>query len=403
MADVLYLTHRMPYPPDKGDKITTYNFLRHLSANHRVYLGAFVDSEADWQYADKLDALCAGVKLIGIRPLARRLWSAQALVRGEPLSQAYYRSSALQQWVDDVVTRHRITSALAYCSAMAPYLACRRFASLRRVTHYADVDSEKWKTYARTHRGAMAWVYGREARTLLALERSMSGVYDITSFVSDADAALYRQLAPELSDKVRVIPNGVDTEYFDPEVLHANPYRRGGRPIVFTGAMDYWPNGDAVCWFATEVFGLIRHAVPDAEFWVVGSNPSRQVANLAAMPGVVVTGRVPDVRPYLAHAAAVVAPLRVARGTQNKVLEAFAMARRVVLTTAAANGLLPAPFIADATHDKPEDMARAVRRAMSSEPRCAVARQYVMDRFSWAHAFSILDTAMQLERPGPGG
>jgi polysaccharide biosynthesis protein PslH len=399
MANVLYLTHRMPYPPDKGDKITTYNFLRHLTARHKVYLGAFVDSEADWQHADKLRSMCADVKLIGIRPLRRRAWSTRALLRGESLTQAYHRSGELKRWVDRVVPEQRITAALAYCSAMAPYLAGDRFAGLRRVTHYADVDSEKWTSYAQTHRGVMGWIYGREARTLFALEHAMSRAYDVTSFISEADAALYRQLAPDVGAKVQVVPNGVDTEYFDPNLPHGNPYRAGARPIVFTGAMDYWPNGDAVQWFAADIFPLIRQAMPNAEFWVVGSNPSRQVADLAGFEGVTVTGRVADVRPYLAHAGVVVAPLRVARGTQNKVLEAYAMAKPVVLTRAAANGLVPAPFIAAATHDEPAEMAKAVLRALQGGASAAAARTYVVDRFSWTRAFQLLDQAMQLDLP----
>ena len=211
MANVLYLTHRMPFPPDKGDKITTFNFLRHLAARHRVYLGCFVDSDADWAHAEQLQAYCAEAKLVGVRPLPRRLLSARALLTGHSLTELYYRSAQMQAWVDAVVSRHDIRHALAYCSAMAPYVADRRFAGLRRVTHYADVDSEKWQSYAQTHRGAMGWIYGREARMLLALERAASAAFDVTSFISDADAALYRQLAPEVGQRVQVIPNGVAT------------------------------------------------------------------------------------------------------------------------------------------------------------------------------------------------
>lgn len=396
MANILYLTHRMPYPPDKGDKITTFNFLRHLAASHRVFLGAFVDSEEDRRHVETLQRYCAGLRLIDIHPKTRRAWSARAFLSGESLSGVYYRSAELQRWVDDVVARERIGTALAYCSAMAPYLQDERFAGLRRVTHYADVDSEKWKSYAEKHRGPMGWVYGREARTLLALERSASVRYDITSFVSDADAALYRRLAPEVAAKVRVIPNGVDTDYFDPSLDHKSPFGPGVRAVVFTGAMDYWPNVDAVAWFAREVLGTVRKEVPEAEFWIVGSNPARGVTELAALPGVKVTGRVPDVRPYIAHAAAVVAPLRVARGTQNKVLEAYAMARPVVLTGAAANGLLPADFVAEATHDEPAQFACAVVRAMDSARLSPREREYVMAHYSWAHSFSLLDEALQL-------
>lgn len=394
MADILYLTHRMPFPPDKGDKITTFNFLRHLAARHRVHLGAFVDSESDWQHLEPLQAYCAEVKLIGIKPLQRKLLSTRALLQGASISEIYHRSSELQAWVDDTVPRHGIRHGLAYCSAMAPYLAGPKFTQMRRVTHYADVDSEKWKTYAGTQRGPMAWVFGREARTLLSLERRMSAHYDITSFVSDADAALYQRLAPEIAHKVRVIPNGVDTDYFTPELTHESPYKADQPAIAFTGAMDYWPNADAVIWFARDIFPGVRQMQPKAQFWIVGSQPGNEVQKLAALPGVHVTGRVPDVRPYLAHAGAVVAPLRVARGTQNKVLEAFAMARPVVMTRAAANGLLPASFIADLAQDEPTAMARAVTRALSRPGHFETARKYVLENYSWAHAFGLLDNAL---------
>jgi sugar transferase (PEP-CTERM/EpsH1 system associated) len=396
MADVLYLTHRMPFPPDKGDKITTFNFLRHLATKHRVHLGAFVDAEADWQHVEKLKSWCAEVKLIGLHPLRQRLLSARALLTGGSISEVYHRSAALQAWVDDTVARRGIRTGLAYCSAMAPYLAHARHAGLRRVTHYADVDSAKWATYAESQRGPMAWVYGREAREMLALERRMSAAYDITSFVSDADAALYRRLAPEVAERVRVIPNGVDTDYFSPDIDFDNPFSEGERAIVFTGAMDYWPNADAVVWFAQEVLPLLRVQQPSASFCIVGSNPSREVQKLAALQGVKVTGRVPDVRPYIAHAGAVVAPLRVARGTQNKVLEAYAMARPVVLTGAAANGLRPAPFVAAHTHDEPAAVAAAALQALSQAPRFDEARRYVMDHYSWQYAFGLLDEALAL-------
>jgi sugar transferase (PEP-CTERM/EpsH1 system associated) len=266
---------------------------------------------------------------------------------------------------------------------------------MRRVTHYADVDSEKWKTYAAKHRGPMRWVYGHEARSLLALERAMSRAYDVTSFVSEADAALYRELAPESADKVRVIANGVDTDYFDPDAAYERPFPDGVQPVVFVGAMDYWPNVDAVAWFATEVLPAVQRELPGAEFWIVGSNPSRQVQDLQQRPGVRVTGRVPDVRPYVARAAAVVAPLRVARGTQNKVLEAYSMARQVVLTGASAAGLIDAPFVRDATHDDPAAMAAAVVQRMRASPRLDAARDYVRRLYSWDANFALLDAALE--------
>ncbi|MBU6261144.1 MAG: TIGR03087 family PEP-CTERM/XrtA system glycosyltransferase, partial [Burkholderiales bacterium] len=374
MAKLLYLAHRIPYPPDKGDKIATFNFLRHLAARHEVHLGAFVDAPEDWAHADRLKSYCADLKLVGIAPRRRRLWSARALLDGRSLTEAYYASAELQAWVDATMRERGIDAVLTYCSAMAPYVAAPRHAGVPRVTHFADVDSEKWNAYADTHRGLMSWVYRREARTLLALERAMSQAYDVTAVISDAEAELYRRLAPEAAARVRVIPNGVDTAYFDPDLVHESPYAAGAQTVVFVGAMDYWPNVDAVRWFAAEVLPLLQRTHPAAAFWIVGSKPAREVQQLAERSGVHVTGRVPDVRPYVAHAGAVVAPLRVARGTQNKVLEAYAMARRVVLTSAAANGLRPDPLVAADTHDEPQAQADAVARALAAPPRAAAAR-----------------------------
>ena len=398
MADVLYLTHRMPFPPDKGDKITTFNFLRHLASRHRVHLGCFVDIEADWQHVEEMKRYCASMKLVAIKPGLRKLLSARALLTGASITEVYHRSDELQAWVDETVERHRIGLGLAYCSAMAPYLSGPRHAGMRRVANYADVDSEKWLAYAQTQRGPMTWVYRREARTLLALERRMSAHYDVTGFVSEADAKLYRELAPEVADKVRVIPNGVDTAYFSPDLGFDSPFEAGAQAIVFTGAMDYWPNADAVVWFANEVFPSIRAQRPQAQFWIVGSNPAPEVRKLAALDAVKVTGRVPDVRPYLAHAGAAVAPLRVARGVQNKVLEAYAMARNVVLTSASANGLQPTAFSTAQIGDEAADQVRLVLAALQRPPRFDAARDYVMQRYSWQYTFTCLDEAL-----APGG
>lgn len=398
MAKILYLVHRTPFPPDKGDKITTFNFLRHLGARHEVHLGAFVDDPADWQHTQELARHCADVKLIGINPRWRKLASARALLGRASISEVYHRSREMQAWVDQTLAANKFDAVLAYCSAMAPFVAAPRWANLRRVTHYADVDSQKWVAYAEAQRGPLASVYAREARTLLQLERDMSRAYDVTSVITDAEADLYRSLAPESAHKVRVIPNGVDTDYFDGAVPDTPPFAAGERAIVFTGAMDYWPNVDAVSWFAREVLPLVRARVPAARFWIVGSRPAREVQQLQSLDGVTVTGRVPDVRPYIAAAAAVVAPLRVARGVQNKVLEAYAMARNVVLTPGAAGGLRPAPFIQANTFDSAAEMAAGVERAIAAPPRFDAARDYVMNHYSWAFAFQELDRALGLDR-----
>ncbi len=184
----------------------------------------------------------------------------------------------------------------------------------------------------------MSWLYRREGARLLAFERAAAADCDASLFVTEAEADLFRAAAPELSTRVGVMQNGVDADFFSPAHAGESPYAAGGPVVVFSGAMDYWPNMDAVTWFATELLPRIRHAVPEVRFCIVGMNPAPAVQALAG-EGVIVTGTVPDVRPYIAHADVVVAPLRIARGIQNKVLEAMAMARPVVVSADSATGL----------------------------------------------------------------
>jgi len=202
-----------------------------------------------------------------------------------------------------------------------------------------DVDSDKWRQYARSQPWPMSWVYRREARTLLAFERRVAAEMDASVFVSAREATLFRQLAPEAAARVWDVHNGVDTDYFDPARDYPSPYAAGGQVVVFTGAMDYRANVDAVDWFAREVLSALRRRHTAVRFCIVGARPTEAVRRLAALPAVTVTGGVYDIRPYLAHAAVAVAPLRIARGVQNKVLEAMAMARPVVVTPQALEGI----------------------------------------------------------------
>jgi sugar transferase (PEP-CTERM/EpsH1 system associated) len=168
----------------------------------------------------------------------------------------------------------------------------------------------------------------------------VAAAVDAGVFVSAGEADLFRRLAPEAAERVWGIHNGVDTVYFDPAGDYPVPYANGEKPVVFTGAMDYWANVDAVTWFAREVFPEVRRREPAARFYIVGARPTSAVLQLARLPGVAVTGAVHDIRPYLAHARVAVAPLRIARGVQNKVLEAMAMAKPVVVTPQALDGIV---------------------------------------------------------------
>ncbi|HKJ72016.1 MAG TPA: TIGR03087 family PEP-CTERM/XrtA system glycosyltransferase [Gammaproteobacteria bacterium] len=380
---LVLLVHRIPYPPNKGDKIRSFHLLRHLAERYRVHLGAFVDDPADWAHAGALSELCAEVRLVPLRPRAARLRALGGLATGAPLTLPYYRSGAMRRWLRRTLRATGTRRLVAFSAAMAQY-ADEAAPGCTRVLDLVDVDSDKWRQYGQRRRGPAGWVYRREARRLLAYERRCAAAFDHTVLVSPAEAALFLRLAPEAAGRVRVAGNGVDTDYFAPRPDLPDPYPAGAEPLVFTGAMDYWANADAVSWFAEAVLPRVRARHPQAAFYVVGTRPGEAVQRLARLPGVRVTGGVPDIRPYLAHARLAVAPMRVARGIQNKVLEAFAMAKPVLATGAALDGLgLDAAYPLAA--DSADEMARLAGEALGSggSELGAEMRRWVTRRFRW--------------------
>lgn len=339
MRELLFLAHRIPYPPNKGDKIRSWNILKYLTQHFRVHLGCFIDDPMDEIHRPTLEAICETCKFVRLNPPMARLRSLSALCSGSPLTLPYFWNSDLARWAGDQTQQRDIKHIFVFSSSMAQYAVGKDAEQACRVVDFVDIDSDKWRQYAAAKSWPASWIYGREARVLLDFERKIAATSNASLFVSDAEAALFRDLAPESADKIGALNNGVDYEYFDPAIAQETPFSSDRDALVFTGAMDYWANVDAVAWFAKEVFPGIRAKKPTAEFWVVGARPAAQVTALGSLPGVHVTGSVPDVRPYIKHATIVVAPLRLARGIQNKVLEAMAMARPVVASPEALEGI----------------------------------------------------------------
>jgi sugar transferase (PEP-CTERM/EpsH1 system associated) len=340
MTDLLFLSQRIPYPPNKGDKIRSWHILSHLARRFRVHLACFIDDPADWAQTGPVREICGETLFVPLNPTLAKLRSLRALLSGEPLTRFYFDSAEVRNWVRARLANERPASAFVFSSAMAPYLLDQDgLAPERCVVDMVDIDSDKWRQYAGHTRPPWRQIYTREGRTLLDLERQMAKRYGATLFVSAHEAAMFREMAPESAARIDHVNNGVDIAYFDPAVDHPSPFAGDDAPIIFTGAMDYWPNIDAVQWFAREIMPLIVRQKAAAKFFIVGSNPGDDVKKLAELPRVAVTGRVPDIRPYLAHAAAAIVPLRIARGVQNKVLEAMAMARPVVATPQATQGI----------------------------------------------------------------
>lgn len=393
MEPLLFLAHRLPYPPNKGDKVRSYHFLGHLAQRYRIFLGSFIDDPADREHVPAVRAFCSEVHVETLMPWRQRARSLGALLSGEALSVPYFRSRRLAAWSAETARRHNVRRAFVYSSAMAQYAL--GLPGLDTLVDFVDMDSAKWGDYASRRGWPASAVYGREARCLFAYEREVAKRARASVFVTEEEAQRFRHSAPECAGSVTVISNGVDAEYFSPAHAFASPFAHGERAIVFTGAMDYWPNVDAVVWFAREVLPAIRSEQPAARFYVVGMNPDASVRALASDAAVTVTGRVPDVRPYLQHAAVVVAPLRVARGIQNKVLEAMAMGKPVVASAACAAALSARPGTDLAVASDGAGFAAATLWAMQP-PHAQRLAQHARERIVRDYAW--LRSLQQLER-----
>ncbi|MBL0021503.1 MAG: TIGR03087 family PEP-CTERM/XrtA system glycosyltransferase [Sphingomonadales bacterium] len=395
MQEILFLAHRVPWPPDRGDKIRSFHFLKKLQSMAPVHVGAFADDDRDMAVTEEMRGEFASVH---VETRGKPQWQAglEALARGVPVSLAAFHSNAMARWAETKIASRRISHIFVFSGQMAQYVPAD-FAG-RFVMDFADVDSAKFESYAGEGNPLMRWVNRREGRMLDAFEADVARRANASLFVSEAEAALFR--ARSGATNVHAVGNGIDTLFYDPSAKYKKLHPVFADPLlVFTGQMDYRPNIEAVADFSHKAMPAIRAAHPETSFAIVGRNPTEAVSNLSALPGVQVTGAVDDVRSWLAGADVVVAPLRIARGIQNKVLEAMAMAKPVVASAAAAEGI-------DAEHGKHllvaknvEDEARLVNQLLSdADLRLRIgqaARAHVMAHYGWEAQLSPLDAIMR--------
>lgn len=395
MKEILFLAHRIPYPPNKGDKIRSFHWLKFLSESYRVHLGAFVDDPNDWCHAAEVKAFCGETCLLSLHPGRAKLKSLKGLAARLPLTVPYYSDARMSRWVNGLLNARPLHAVLVFSSAMAQYVG--GIDSLPRLIDFVDVDSDKWRQYAAKKSWPVNWIYRREAEYLAAYDRGIANSFDYSLFVSDSEADLFKELAPEAKDRILGLENGVDTAYFSDRADYADPYSPGEHVMVFTGAMDYWANIDAVTWFAHEIFPEIRRQMDSARFYIVGARPAEAVRNLARIEGVTVTGAVHDVRPFLKHARCAVTPLRIARGIQNKVLEAMAMGKSIVSTKAAMEGIeVEEPLdlsVAETSREWTDAILRTFR--VDALPfRSERNRAFVVRRYAWENSLYRLEALL---------
>jgi polysaccharide biosynthesis protein PslH len=394
-GEILFLAHRIPFPPDRGDKIRSHHVLKALASLAPVHVGCLAESEEDRALEAELASLASTYCLPSrSKPLA--LAGVQAMLSRRPVSLAAFDSAPLRAWVARTLAERPIVAVYVFSGQMGQFVPADWQGRL--VVDLVDVDSAKFEAFAAAGNGPMAWINAREGRLLRKVEADLAACADVTMLVSEEEAVLLRSRGA--TGHIRALRNGVDSGGFDPAAILAQGEiaARPGPHFVFSGQMDYAPNEAAVERFARHMLPVIRARHADAVFHIVGRAPTAAVLRLGDLPGVRVWGAVPDMRPFLAAADMVVAPLTIARGVQNKVLEAMAMARPVLLSPEAATGI----DAVDGEHFAvcPSDAAFAeTALALLSDTTKAeaigqAARAFVVNRMSWAAMLADLPAIM---------
>ncbi|MER2512764.1 MAG: TIGR03087 family PEP-CTERM/XrtA system glycosyltransferase [Nitrosomonas ureae] len=388
---VLLVCHRLPFPPTDGARIRSFNILKHLSKRHSVTVAAPVRSAAEFEAAKELGQHCQEVLVAPILQLAAISRMVFRLFTSIPSSMGYFYSPQLYRLVRSAINGEQFDLVIAFCSAIAPYVADIRGPA--KLLDFVDMDSQKWLHIARVKPFPIAFGYWLEGSKLQRAETLLADKFDACTCITPAEMETLRNFGVNvLTDW---FPNGVDLDYFAPD---GNDYRP--ESIVFTGRMDYFPNQQGVTWFCQEVLPLIRASRPQVTMTIVGAEPPYSIRALAEIPGVVVTGTVPDVRPYVQAATLAVVPLKIARGTQNKILESFALGVPVVCTSIAAVGIEAEPgehfLVADSTDHFARVVSQLLVDPIERSRLAAAARSLVESRYSWQAAMAKLDTIIEV-------
>lgn len=391
---ILFLTHRLPYAANRGDRIRAFHLLRFLSRHADVDLLSLVHDAEEETHAGDLRDVAATVTVARTRPWLGYAGALAALPTRRALTHALLDAPGLQRALLGVVAQHPPDVVLAYCSGMARLALAPPLDGIPFVLDMVDVDSEKWKALGETAGRPKRWIYASEARRLAVFERIAAERAHAVLVVTAREQASLVALAP--SADIRVIPNGVALEEFHPPDGPSMEPR-----VTFCGVMNYAPNEAAALWLGREVWPLVHRSRPDARLVLVGATPTPAVRRLADTDrGIEVTGTVPDVRPQLWRSAMAVAPLQVARGVQNKVLEALAAGLPCVVTSAVQAGL-PLGVLGGCTAvDDADGFANAILQVLALSPaeRRAVASRADLQSLGWAQQLAPLVSVLESAR-----
>lgn len=418
--NILFIVHRIPYPPNKGDKIRSFNEIKYLSKKHNLYLAFLVDDVRDIAHIDELKKYCVDLDYDIINPRWQKIKSMPYLLTDKPLSVPYFYSRKLQEAIDSRLVESGIDTIICFSSPMAEYVFKSRQVELKRqnrldrsnskiklIMDFVDVDSDKWGMYAAFRSFPFSIIYRREWRRLMSYEQMVGLVFDKSIFVSEKEVELFKSFCPDAH--TLSIPNGVDLELFESlnqskelnKLSQKKQSNQNRANILFMGAMDYFPNEDAVLYFSSEIWPCVRREMPRAKFYVVGGKPSRKVRMLPKKdPNIVVTGYVPDVRPYLKMADVFVAPLRIARGVQNKVLEAMAAGVPVVARPEAVQGirgLNGCVKIEESNESFVLSILKILKTPQEKYKMASDSKRFILDNYDWEENLREMDNILSEE------
>lgn len=376
---VLYITHRVPFPPDKGDRIRNWHVLRQVVRRGTVWLACLADEAVPQETIAELNRVCGRVAIVPVTS-GRWLRAGWSALTGASISEGAFWERDLMRVIRGWSRETRFDAAVISASSLAPYLRMTELADVPKIVDLVDVDSQKWSDFADAARGPRKWLYRFESHRIRKLECGLPKWTKAVAMVSRAEAALFDSFAGV--GAATVAANGVDQDYFSPM-----PSRETGLNCAFVGAMDYLPNVDATVWFARDIWPAIHAKFPSAEFRIIGRKPSPEVKRLTEVPGVNLIGQVPDVRPHVADATVVVAPMRLGRGIQNKVLEAMAMGKPVISAPPALAALKAVPGTHLLSASTPDEWVKQVSELFADPTRCnelgAAARRFVEEHHHW--------------------
>jgi sugar transferase, PEP-CTERM/EpsH1 system associated len=397
--NILFLAHRIPYPPNKGDKIRSFNEIKYLSKNNNIFLGTILDNKSDMEVLNELKRYCKESYFVYFN---KRISALRSLFSRKPFSISNFYNSRLQEYVDEILENENIDTVICFCSVMAEYIFKSRLYKekdlddIRLIMDFVDLDSDKWLQYAKYTRFPLNLLYKLENKRLFKYEIRINKIFDISIFVSQREVHVFKELYHEARN-LHIIPNGVDYNYFLSKQINSSSQPAIRNPqtaiikkqpvLIFTGIMDYFANEDGVNWFCKHIFPKIKAEIPDVQFYIVGNYPTKKVMSLSMIDGVIVTGYVEDIREYYMMADICVVPLRIARGLQNKVLESMSTGNAVVATSNASNGITSHDSIDIVIADDVESFAKKTISLLKNENRRKElgkkAVENILKNYSW--------------------